>query len=89
VERFFGGRPSKVLLKLALASVVVGLILHLTGFDINNIWRTASELVYHGINNVLTFLDWSWRYFLLGAVAVIFFPVWLVMRLITLPKAPR
>jgi hypothetical protein len=84
LTRFFGGRPLAVIFKLALLSVLVGLVLTVLGLDPFNILRSIEDLI-----------RWIWdmgfgvfvrlgRYFLLGAVVVV--PIWLLVRL---ARAPR
>jgi hypothetical protein len=79
VNRFLGGQPLSVLLRLILLSVVVGIILSALGLDPRDIWRSVVDLVQHVWNMGWDAIVWAWRYFLLGAVIVL--PIWLVMRL--------
>jgi len=79
VNRFFGGSPVSVLVRLALLSIVVGVILSAIGLDPFDIWRSLDRLIRSIVNMGWDAVDWLWRYFLLGAVIVI--PVWLLMRL--------
>jgi hypothetical protein len=91
INRFFGGSPAAVLLRLIAISFVLGVVLSVLGvspYDIVNglrdlIWRIYS-LGFHSV-------EWIVRYFLLGAVIV--FPIWLIARLLKLgrrsgPTAP-
>jgi apolipoprotein N-acyltransferase len=79
VNRFFGGSPLSVLVRLILLSIVVGVILSALGFDPFDIWRSFERLVRSIWNMGWDAIDWAWRYFLLGAVIVV--PIWLVVRL--------
>jgi hypothetical protein len=79
VNRFFGGPPLSVAVRLILLSVLVGFILHQIGFDPWNIWRTLRDLVTRIWDMGWDAIVWAWRYFLLGAVIVV--PIWLIMRL--------
>jgi hypothetical protein len=78
-NRFFGGPPLSVVLKIILLSVVVGIILSALGLDPRDIWQSLVELVKHVWNMGWDAVVWLWRYFLLGAVIVV--PIWLVIRL--------
>jgi Family of unknown function (DUF6460) len=84
LARFFGGRPSSVIFKLILLSILVGFILKVLGLDPFNIIRSIRELfdaIWNmGFDAVITL----GRYFLLGAVLVI--PIWLIIRLVRTPR---
>jgi Family of unknown function (DUF6460) len=79
LERFFGGSPFWVLIRLVLLSIVIGVLLHVLGFDPWNIWWSIERLVRRIINLGWDAIDSVWRYFILGAVLV--FPIWLIVRL--------
>lgn len=80
MERFFGGNPGIVLIRLAVISLIVGIILSALGlspYDIINSIKTLAQRIYDmGFDAI----EWVFRYFLLGAVVV--FPIWLVMRVL-------
>ena len=78
-NRFFGGPPLSVLLRLVLLSILVGVILSAIGLDPFDIWRSLERLVRSIWNMGWDAVDWAWRYFLLGAVIVV--PIWIVVRL--------
>jgi uncharacterized protein DUF6460 len=78
-NRFFGGPPLSVLVRLILLSILVGVILSAFGFDPFDIWRSFERLVRSIWNMGWDAVDWLWRYFLLGAVIVV--PLWLLVRL--------
>jgi hypothetical protein len=84
VNRFFGGPPLAVIFRLALLSVLVGVILAVLGLDPLNILRSIENLVRAvwdmGFDAVLSL----WRYFLLGAAIVV--PIWLIVRIIRAPR---
>jgi hypothetical protein len=84
-NRFFGGPPLSVVLKIILLSVVVGVILSALGLDPRDIWQSLVELVKHIWNMGWDAVLWLWRYFLLGAVIVV--PIWLVVRLLKAGRA--
>jgi hypothetical protein len=77
--RFLGGPPVSVAVRLVLLCILVGLILHVLGFDPMNIWYSLQNLV-RAIWNMGFDAVWRlWRYYLLGAVIVL--PIWLIVRL--------
>ena len=78
-NRFLGGPPLSVAIRLVLLCIVVGFILHVLGFDPWNIWRSLQDLVRSIWNMGFDAIFWLWRYFLLGAVIVV--PIWLIVRL--------
>ncbi len=79
VNRFFGGPPLSVLLRIVLLSVLVGVILSALGLDPRDIWHSIVDLIMRIWNMGWDAILWAWRYFLLGAVIVV--PIWLVIRL--------
>ena len=84
VDRFFGGPPVAVIVRLVLLSILVGLILAAIGLDPWNIIESVRRLVAHIWNMGFDAVRWLWRYFLLGAVIVV--PIWLVVRLVRAPR---
>ena len=80
MERFFGGNPAIVLVRLAILSLIVGVVLAALGFSpfeiLDSLRRIAERIYDMGFAAV----EKAFRYFLLGAVIV--FPVWLVMRVL-------
>src|ERR1051325_4202148 len=86
MERFFGGNPALVLIRLAILSLVVGVVLAALGFSpfdlLDSLRRLAARLYAMGFAAI----EKSLRYFLLGSVIV--FPVWLVVRVLKLMGQP-
>jgi len=79
MERFFGGSPAAVILQLAIASVIIGVVLSFFGFNPANlydavlrIWDWVSSLGLDAVKRVL-------RYLVLGAIIVV--PLWLLSRI--------
>ena len=83
MTRLFGGPPLAVLGKLALLSILIGVVLSTFGFDPWNIVESIRRLVHAVWEMGFDAIRWLWRYFLLGAVLVI--PIWLILRLIRSP----
>jgi hypothetical protein len=84
VTRFLGGPPLSVLFRLALLSILVGVILEALGFDPWNILDSVRRLAEHIWDMGFDAVRFLWRYLLLGAVIVV--PIWFVLRL---ARAPR
>ena len=79
MERFFGGSPAAVILQLAIASIIIGVVLTFFGFDPANLvnavlrlWNWLTSLSLETVKKVLNYL-------LLGAIIVV--PLWLLSRL--------
>ena len=81
-ERFFGGSPGAVILKLAIASIIIGLVLSVFGFNPNNLYdaivRLGEWIRSLGLDAVNTVL----RYLILGAIIVV--PLWFLSRIFSL-----
>ena len=84
MTKVFGGSPLGVLIRLALVSILVGVVLAALGLDPYDIVRSAERLIRSIWNMGFDALRWLWRYFLLGAVIVI--PIWIIMRLVNAPR---
>ena len=82
--RFLGGSPLAVAFRLALLSILVGVVLSVVGFDPWNILNSIRALFERLWNLGFDAINWVWRYFLLGAVIVI--PVWLLSRMFSAPR---
>ncbi|MBC8013302.1 MAG: integrase [Methyloceanibacter sp.] len=80
MERFFGGNPALVLVRLAILSLIVGVVLAALGFSPFEIIDSIRRLVERLYDMGFAAVEKAFRYFLLGAVIV--FPVWLVMRVL-------
>ena len=80
MEQFFGGNPGLVLVRLAILSLVVGVLLAALGFSPFDILRSIHELIIRIYDLGWHAVEKAWRYFLLGAVIV--FPVWFISRLL-------
>jgi hypothetical protein len=80
MERFFGGNPLAVILKLAVICVIVGIALRALGVNPADLLRGIPDVL-----RAISEFGWSWvetafQYFLLGAIIVI--PIWIVIRLL-------
>jgi hypothetical protein len=80
MDRFFGGKPIVVLLKLAIISLVVGIVLAALNLDAFQLLDSIRRLVVRIYEMGFDAIEWALQYFLLGAVIV--FPIWLIARLV-------
>jgi hypothetical protein len=80
IDRFFGGSPLGVIVRLVLLSIVVGVLLSALGLDPWNIIHSIERLIRHIFDLGWDAVIWLWRYFLLGAALVV--PIWLIVRLV-------
>ena len=78
VDRFFGGSPGWVIVRLILLSIVIGVLLSALGLDPWNIVDSIERLIRWVYDLGWDTIEWVWRYFVLGAVLVI--PIWLIIR---------
>ena len=85
LTRFLGGSPIAVAFRLALLSILVGVVLAAIGFDPYNILRSIQLLFQRLWDLGFDAVNWVWRYFLLGAVIVI--PIWLLSRVFGSPRS--
>ena len=79
MDKLFGGPILPTLLKLAIASIVVGIVLAFFGIRPMDLWTDFLDTVSRVWEMGFGAIDWSARYFLLGAVVVV--PIWLAIRL--------
>jgi hypothetical protein len=84
IDRFFGGTPLWVVVRLILLSIVVGVLLTALGLDPWNIVESIERLIRWIYNLGWDAVTWLWRYFVLGAVLVV--PIWLIVRLFNSAK---
>ena len=68
MERFFGGNPALVLIRLAILSLVVGVILAALGFSPFDLLDSVRRLAARIYDMGFAAIEKSLRYFLLGAV---------------------
>ncbi len=88
MDRIFGGPVVPTLFKLALMSVMVGLVFHFIGIDPLDLWRDFGATIRQVWEMTLDAINWSWRYAALGAIVVL--PVWIIYRLmLAMTKRPK
>jgi hypothetical protein len=84
MARWVGGSPLAVIGRLALVSILVGVILAALGLDPWNILESIRLIAQRFWEMGFDAVRWLWRYFLLGAVIVV--PIWLIIRLVNAPR---
>lgn len=75
----FGGNPLGVILRLALISIVVGIVMKALGIDLGNFFERINELLRNIYDLGFGAIEWVLEYLLLGALVVV--PIWIVARL--------
>lgn len=83
-NQFFGGNPVGVLIRLALLSIVVGVVLSALDITPWDFLYRLDVMVRRIFDLGFASLEWLRQYFLIGAVIV--FPIWLVARLIGMAR---
>lgn len=78
MERFIGGNPLAVLLRLVIISVIVGIVLTALGYDPLDLLTAISQLIETIYNLGFGWIESAIQYFLLGAVIVV--PIWFILR---------
>jgi hypothetical protein len=84
INRFFGGSPAAVIVRLIAISFVLGVILSALGVSPYDIVNGIRDLIWRLYSLGFQSIEWIVRYFLLGAVIV--FPIWLISRLLKLGR---
>lgn len=84
-QQFFGDSVTGTLVRLALLSIVVGIVFSVLGITPFNLIERIEQLVRRLFDLGFDAIRSAFGYFLLGAVVVI--PVWFIMRLLKLGRA--
>lgn len=79
MDKLLGGPLLPTLLKLAIASVVVGIVLAVFGIRPIDLWRDFIDTFVRVWEMGFDAIRWSGEYFLLGAIVVI--PIFIIVRL--------
>ncbi|HXW21099.1 MAG TPA: DUF6460 domain-containing protein [Roseiarcus sp.] len=80
LERFLGGSPVSVAVRLIFVSFIVGVLLVMFGVEPGDLIESVRRLVHRAIDDGLADVRQFGRTILTGAIVVV--PIWLVMRLI-------
>lgn len=79
LERFFGGHPINVILKLVFISLLVGFVMSVFGLDVQGVIRGAVAVLRETLRDGAGLFRNIGGYILTGAALVV--PIWLVIRL--------
>lgn len=79
LERFFGGHPVNVILKLVFLSLLVGFVMSVFGLDVQGVIRGAVAVLRETLRDGAGLFRSIGGYILTGAAFVV--PIWLVIRL--------
>ncbi len=82
MERFFGGSPALITLKLLIASLIIGMVLSFFGFNYDNLYHAIIQLGDWISSLGLDAVRKVGKYIILGALIVI--PLWLIARFFSL-----
>lgn len=80
IERFLGGNPLGVVIRLVVISIVVGIVMSALGLTPGELFRRIDFLLQRIYDMGFRWVESLLGYFLIGAVIVV--PVWLVARLL-------
>jgi len=78
-ERFFGGHPVNVIIKLAFVSLLVGFAMSVFGLDVQGLVRGTIELLRETLRDGAGLFRSIGGYIVTGAALVV--PIWLIIRL--------
>ncbi len=84
MEKFFGGEPLWVVLRLVVISLVLGVVMAAFNLDVFGLVQKLRDLATYVYSLGFDAFAWVIDYFILGAVIV--FPIWLIMRLLAVSK---
>lgn len=87
MEKFFGGPILYVILRLAVISLILGVVLAAFNLDALALIVKLREMVRYVYELGFDAFAWIGEYFLLGAVIV--FPIWLILRLFAVAKPKK
>lgn len=79
LNRFMGGSPVSVAVKLVLISLMVGFVMSVFGFNAGDLIRGAVHMVRDALKDGAGVLRQMGGYVLTGAAIVV--PIWLLLRL--------
>jgi len=84
MEKFFGGEPLWVVLRLVVISLVLGVVMAAFNLDVFGLVQKLRDLGAYIYSLGFDAFAWILDYFILGAVIV--FPIWLILRLLAVSK---
>ena len=75
------------LIKILIASLLVGLVMHWFGITPRSLITNFGDSVVRIFGTFTSFIDWAIGYILVGAVIVV--PIWLIVFLVDRAKGKR
>ena len=81
MERWLGGSPLGVAIRLIILSIVVGIVLSAMGITPDNVFYKLQILIKRVYDLGFGAIDWLIGYFVIGAIIVV--PIWLIIRLMS------
>ena len=79
-DRILGGSPLGVAVRLVVISIIAGIVMSALGLSPSDLFYRIDIILRRIYDMGFEWVDWLFRYFLLGAVVVI--PIWLIIRLL-------
>jgi hypothetical protein len=87
LERFLGGSPSAVLVKLVFVSLIVGALMMWLDLHPIDLWRGLVQFINRISSLGFSAIREAGEYIVAGAMIVL--PVWLVLRLLNMRNAGK
>lgn len=78
MERFFGGNPLAVTLRLVIISIVAGIALNAAGYNPQELPRMIADLIKAIYDMGFSWVERGFNFFILGAIVVV--PIWFLLR---------
>jgi hypothetical protein len=80
IRGFLGGHPFAVFVRLAVISILAGIVLSVFGITPKNFFRSLDQLARQIYDLGFGAVEWIFDYMVLGAMIVV--PIWFVARLL-------
>ena len=87
MERFLGGSPLMVIVRLALISIVVGIVMSALGISPQNLVYRIRAFLQSIYDLGFGSIEWLLQYLMLGALVVV--PIWLITRLFAIGRRKK
>jgi hypothetical protein len=84
LERFLGGKPLGVAIRLAIISIVVGALLYWTGLSPMGLLRGLQRMIEGLLGSGFEAVRTLGEFLMIGAVVVL--PIWLIARTLSARK---
>lgn len=81
----FGGNPVGVVIRLALISIVVGIVMKALGIELRNFFDRLNQLLRNLYDLGFGAIEWVLEYLLLGALVVV--PIWIIARIVAAARS--